>query len=249
MKKIIFILSLLCNTLVYAQAVPTLKLTFKYTADDNTTFQRDLRTEFRGLSNDFDDGFDEFMTDQQPSDLGLKTYQYPNQPLVVSAIEDFNNTLEIPLLLYLDKDRTVNFKATPENMPSTNIYIKDVVDKQYYNITGSNISVGLNLPTGTYTDRFFITFKIESLSLLDGYTVNELTTFIDTTNKELVIKQLGKKVEDIKVYSLLGKEVLAYKNNKASKELRYSTTSLKKGIYIVKLKTTNGLIVTKKINV
>ena len=58
---------------------------------------------FRGLTNGYENGYDAFMFDRQPSDAGLKS-SFPSSPYVISSIDYFNEEMRIPLEVFLDEN-------------------------------------------------------------------------------------------------------------------------------------------------
>jgi hypothetical protein len=224
---------------------PVLRVGFEFEINESNKYHRQLAIGFRGLTNNYEPAFDAEMFDRQPTDFGLKLND-KSTPFVISGVEDFNENLIIPLLVYLDKDRNVTFKLDGLENLNTDVYLKDEVTKNYYNLTENDIS--LDLKSGSYLDRFFITFKNTTLGVEEEFLSESLKIYVDEVTRELVIKNEKNQVtiDNVEIYSIQGQKVLDFNFVKIyNKENRLSISKLATAIYLVKLKTNKGLFSSK----
>ena len=98
---------------------------------------------FRGLTNNFEKGFDAEMFDRQPSDLDLKI-EGRTEPIVIKGIDYLDETMRLPLELYLDVNREVTFSLEGiENMSAT-VYLEDALDGRHYNLSEGSVNLTLD---------------------------------------------------------------------------------------------------------
>nr|WP_284041512.1 T9SS type A sorting domain-containing protein [Polaribacter sp. Z014] len=186
------------------------------------------------------------MFDQKPSDLGL-IVKDRELPFVISTVEEFNNEIEIPLILVLDKNRKVTFNIDAlENFDEASIFLNDRLENKFYNL--SEEKVVLDLIQGTYSNRFFITFKKETLSLNDDVFNENFNVYQNDISKELVINNLGEQtINRITLYSLTGKKILKLeKDVLLNNEIRIKTNKISTSLYVIKIKTEQG-VTSKKV--
>lgn len=230
--------------------IPILRLIMEFLIDGNKNYKRTLSVGFReGKTQNFENGYDAYRLDTQPTDFGLKCDDCNGSLLTISTIEAFNNDIEIPLEVKLDKSRTVTFSIEKlENFPETNIYLKDKTTNQYYNISSPNVNVSIDLPQGNYTDRFSVVFKNQSALSVEDNVQEDISAYINNDTKELVVNQHKDKISSIKLHSLLGQEVFSKtKIEDNNNELRYNISKLPTGVYLLKLITKTGKEATKKV--
>ncbi len=220
---------------------PKLRLGFEFDLNGDI-YHRQVSVGFRGLTNNHESGYDAEMWDYKSSDLALKIDDR-TAPYAIAGIEDFDNTLEIPLMLQLDQERAVSFMVDETEQLTTQIYIKDAVTNFYYNITNS--SQEITMPAGTYNDRFYITFDNGTLSTEDPVLESQLLLF--TKDKELIVKSNALNIVSITTYSILGQQIDSYKNdNTIPSQVSLPIEKYASGVYIVKVVTNKG-IVSKKV--
>lgn len=220
---------------------PKLRLGFEFDLDGDV-YHRQVSIGFRGLTNNHESGYDAEMWDYKSSDLALKVDDR-STPYAIVGIEDFSNTLEVPLKLQLDQERAVTFVVDETEQLSTDIYIKDAVTNFYYNITSS--SQQITMPAGTYDDRFFITFDNGTLSTDDLDLASQLVLF--TKDKNLIVKTDALQIKSITTYSILGQEIDHQQISlQIGEEAMLPIEKYAAGVYIVKIATNKGSI-SKKI--
>ncbi|WP_068448552.1 YncE family protein [Polaribacter atrinae] len=142
-------------------AFPILRIGYEFLLTDQT-YHRQVSVGFRGLTNEYEDGYEAEMWDYKSTDLSLKIEE-KDFPYAITGIEDFNKSLVIPLKVQTDLNRDVTFKIDDMTDIDSEVYLYDSVTENYVDITVTNATV--NLDSGVYDDRFFITFNQTVLGL------------------------------------------------------------------------------------
>lgn len=226
-------------------SLPIFRLGFEFDVNSKQKYHRQLAVAFRGVTANYEEGMDAEMFDRKPTDIALKVNDRTS-PFVITGVENFDKKLEIPLLLYLDRNRKVTFLIDGLENLDTNVYLKDLVNNQYYDLSNA---VSINLLKGSYSDRFLIVFQNRTLAEEELQLLSLVEFFLEKHTQELVIKNRNSslEIEEVKIFSMLGEELLRLKKNNFDKILnRISLAFLIDGIYIIKLKTNRGSI-SKKI--
>ncbi|KGL64033.1 WD40/YVTN repeat protein-like-containing domain protein [Polaribacter sp. Hel1_85] len=218
--------------------IPILRIGFEFLYNEEI-YHRPVSVAFRGLTNNFDKGFEAEMWDYKSTDMALAIKE-SDLPFSITGIEDFNDSIMIPLKVQTDATREVTFKIDEILNLSTNVFLYDTLTQVYYNITTEKVVVNLDL--GVYNNRFFITFKETVLNTEDNK-LNEVS--IVNKNKQLLIFS-NDLLDEVLIYNILGQKVTDVKNPKSLSEIKINTASFQKGIYIVKVKNLIGSF-TKKI--
>ena len=219
-----------------------IRIGFEFDLPENDEYKRQLAIAFRGLTNNFEKGFDAEMFDRQPSDLALKI-EGRTEPFVITGIDYLDETMRLPLELYLDVNREVTFSLEGiENMSAT-VYLEDALDGRHYNL--SEGSVNLTLDAGDYSDRFFIAFidqEAVALSTEDSTFLSGYQVFYAPDLEEITIQKQNEGIlKKVKVYNLLGQEVLEYEaENPSDIQFTIPTDTLKSALYIVRVQTEEG---------
>lgn len=219
-------------------AFPILRVGFEFLYNGEM-YHRPVSVAFRGLTNALEKGFEAEMWDYKSTDMALKI-DGTNSPFAISGTEDFNSSLVIPLKVQSDSNREVTFKVDEMiGIDNSIVYLYDNITQKHHNITTENAII--NLDSGIYDDRFFITFK-ETILGLNNNDVNKLT--IINTNKKLIISS-DNLLDEIMIYNLLGQNIIALNNSSKLAEVKVNITNFKKGIYIVKAKNSKGIFTQK----
>ena len=220
--------------------IPVLRIGLDFSINETETFHRQLAVTFiNGTTNGYEPAYDAIMYDMQPSDFALKVDNQTND-FVITGIEDYNDTIEIPLHVKLDQQRNMAFSIDAiEGLTPDNIYLKDTYNNQYYNL---NDTVNIYLEEGNFTDRFFIVFRNQVANINDVINNNNVT-IIDRTNSiklksNLIIKQ-------IQIFNTIGQVIFNKKLNNNQTEI---FPSIYKGQFvIIKTKLENGQEITTKL--
>ena len=226
--------------------IPNFKLGFDYTNENNAKVHRQLGINFK-VENTFnyESGFDSSTFDLQATDI------YWNFPeieanLVIAGVGSLSSQLQIPLGIVIDSDEPVKLIIDDkENMEGYNIYLVDLLTGQIFNL---DTPKELNLPKGTYSDRFALIFGGTALGIDDEEILNKIFVYADNANNDIVIKNNNNEtIKKVEIYNLLGKKIKEWKNLDQKFETRLSTNELSSAVYLIKLSTDKGAISKKVI--
>ena len=224
-----------------ASDFPFLRLGFEFDITPTNKYHRQVAVGFRGLTTNYDNGYDAEMFDQKPSDLALKTDDWTS-PMVITGIENFDKDIEIPLTIFLDANRDVTFSLDESRKITTPVFVKDSISKVYYKISDANATI--NLDAGTYSDRFFITFKDDTVVEEE---IDYLKVFFKNHSRKIIIKKnQAIKIRKVVLFKLNGRKIQQWKIKKQRKVTRLKVKrKVRDGLYIVKIKTNKGVIIKK----
>ncbi|MGE5943304.1 MAG: T9SS type A sorting domain-containing protein, partial [Flavobacteriales bacterium] len=200
-------------------------------------------------SNKFDLGYDAFMIDVNQEDL---YWIIDEGKFIIQGVESFDDSQELPLGLIVKKAGLARIKVdTLENTdPKLNLYIKDEVTKEVFEINDKPFEIYLE--PGTYNDRFKLVFRSSESSPTSEVASeveinNTISVFYNTELSELkIINKHSVNISEVRLYNMLGQIKKTIKLN-SSKDISIPIDP-DSGIHIVKLNTNNGVI-NKKINV
>jgi len=129
--------------------------------------------------------------------------------------------------------------------PDQMIYIFDAADGSYHDIKNSSYQV--NLPTGIYNDRFFVTFVNSVLGVGEvaksnfGITQNNTAQTFTLQNPNLT------DVRSVTLFDITGKSIFKKDNLGVHDNYSFSTGGLSKGVYVVDLITSDNQKFSQKI--
>ncbi|MFD2568421.1 T9SS type A sorting domain-containing protein, partial [Pseudotenacibaculum haliotis] len=224
--------------------LPNFKLGMDYVSDTNAEIHRQLGINFK-QGNDFayQSGFDSRIFDLQPTDM-FWDFDELEENLIIAGVGALSAELQIPLGLNVDTDNPVHIMIDEvENMEGYTIYLGDLVTGRLFNLEDP---VQLDLPKGTYTDRFVLLFGGTALSNDDNPLLQGFQVFMNNATDQIIIRNNNNTViKKVELFNILGQPVNVWKNLDPSNEHRLDVNA-PTAIYIVKVTTEKGEI-TKKI--
>jgi len=225
---------------------PVLKIGFEYTDDDNLELHRQIAISFKsGHSYKKDNGYDSTIIDINTTDIFFK-FPEGRDSFVIAGIQEITDDLEFPLAVNIGNTNTVKFMIDTKENINQYVILTDKITGQQYDITTQ--AAELTLTTGTYLDRFYISFSQTALNTLDNELNKSLYVFFNNTSQEINIKKLHSiDIKNIELYTLLGRKIEQWDIvNNSLQNLKLKTSLTSTGVYIIKLKTNKGII-SKKI--
>ncbi len=221
---------------------PILRIGFDFNIDSNNSFHRQLAVGFRGLTPNYEAGYDAIMYDMRATDISLKVINNDNE-FVITGIEDYIDTITIPMHVVLDQQRDITFSIDAfENFTPNEIYLKDTNTNMYYNLINN---VTLNLPAGDYTNRFEITFRQQNTAAINDYVKESALVIIDNLDSMTINSKGNTIITNVKIFNLIGQKLtdVNVKNTQVTIPLK-----LTKGeIFITKITLMNGQTIVKKL--
>lgn len=197
----------------------------------------------------FDKGYDAEAFDLGATDI---YWDFPGDdtPYFIAGVGSVHDSLQVPLTIIMDYDGDIKLTIDEMSNIHRDIYLYDSVDDITYTL-GDDPQT-LNLTLGIYEDRFFIVFGGSELSNTnDEEIAGNLNCYVDQGTKHLVVKSTRQEIipSQVFLYDILGNQLQKWENLEAWNEpqnIRLKLRDHLKGVYLLKLKTNNG-IVNKKI--
>lgn len=170
-----------------------------------------------------------------------------NVPYLIQAF-NYDMELRIPLVVEAKNNQPIRFRIFDvqnfdENQP---IFIHDIHNDIYVDLRENNYEI--NLPQGTYTDRFEITFTSEALNIDQVITVEDLSIYQNNQLAQLTISNPKLlEVKQVNLYDVTGKQIFNEKNLNTEAHYSFSTKNLSQGVYIAHVSFADNQVVSKKI--
>ncbi|MCX7547668.1 T9SS type A sorting domain-containing protein [Xanthomarina sp. F1114] len=211
----------------------------------NESYSRQLLMNFHHTATDgFDYGLEAKISEQVASDAN---WVLEGVPYVIQAF-NYNMELRIPLVVKIGSQQAVMFRILDVQNFDTDqpIFIHDIENGVYVNLRENNYEI--NLPQGTYTDRFEITFTSESLNIDQVVTADDLNIYQNNQLAQLNIanpKLLD--VKQVRLYEVSGKQIFNQRNLNTEVSYSFSTKNLSQGVYIASITLADNQVVSKKI--
>lgn len=219
---------------------------FRFTSPEG--LQRQLLLGIKeGLTELVDYGYDaELLDPYHPSEC---TWKIDDVQFVILGIGMIYDGLELPLEIRVGQAGVSLFEVQSLAEIASNIKI-NLLDKETGEISTLEEynPIELDLPEGTYIDRFYVSFELTSLGIEEiEMTNNNLSIYYDLSNKTIVIQNTKSfTISSIYIYNLLGERI--YDDMKVHKEEKINITNIfNPGVYIIRFVYNNDKQLSKRI--
>ena len=243
---IILMFVLTCASTSYAQEIQRVRIDF----ETSNGFIRHLLLGFTpdNAANDgYNYGYDATAMVEYPDDLN---WMIDDKRCVIQGVGEFNINKSYPFGMFIDNSGEVNISLVElENFDQPiNVYIYDSVTNIFSHINDTELN--LDIISGEYLNRFFITFQNTTypqssannvLSLKDNNLDDIILKSISTTNEIIVDTRNQLKIDKIEILDILGKKVADIRNINDSK-LRIPVKNFNSRIVIISVFTNQGIV-------
>jgi hypothetical protein len=217
--------------------------------NSNNNYHRQILLGFMNekATSAIDYGYDAINIDDFPNDM---YFLNGAKQLLIQGEGFFDPTASYPIGVKTDVEGKVSFivDAAENFNPEQPIYIYDNLTDTFNDIRNGLFEV--NLPLGENKTRFSVRFtdktlKVEQNLISDAIQINH----IQNENSLLINnKTLDTNVEHVTLYNILGQVVSSWNiENQEQKNIKIPIKTVSSGIYIVKMKTSEGEISKKVI--
>jgi hypothetical protein len=195
-----------------------------------------------------DYGYDAINIDDFPSDMYFLVGE--NQ-LVIQGVGFFDANTSLPIGVKTAVEGKVSFivDALENFSPEQPIFIYDSLTDTYNDIRSGLFEV--NMPVGINNTRFSLRFTNKTLGVVKNNNDNNDIQIQHIQNGnflEIKNKSLGSTVEKVTLYNILGQSISTWKiENQGQKDIKIPIKTVSSGVYIAKLKTSDGEISKKVI--
>lgn len=234
------------NNDVPIDSLPNFKLGMDYANVYGSDLHRQLGVNFKkGHTYAYENGYDSRIFDLQATDAYWNIPEAESN-LVIAGVDEISSDLEIPLGLKIDTDEPVYIMIDDTNkLDGYTIYLGDLVTGRLYNL--SEGSVELDLPRGTYSDRFIIMFGGEALSTSDNPLFQDFNLYMNNSADQIMIRNNNNSViKKVELFNILGQTIQTWNQIDATKTQHALDVFVPSALYVVKVTTERGEI-TKKI--
>ena len=232
----------LTNSIIDASEASQLRLSILL----NNQYNRQI---VLGFQDNATDGVDRGMDAKSPdgNDLPNDSYFFlDNNQYVIQGIQ-FDVNKRVPLGVKMSDAGSITFKMPftvnfDENQP---VFIYDSLDDTYHNLRESDYEI--TMPAGVFNNRFEITFV--NLALATSSSNIESVAIVQNNYSQMlsISNPNNLHIQEVALYDILGKIVDNHENLDYKMLYKYSTSSMSDGIYIVKIKTFDGVSRSQKI--
>lgn len=196
---------------------------------------------------ELDYGYDAINFDDIPNDV---YFLIGENQLVIQGDGTFDPTESYPIGVKTDVEGKVSFMIDDlENFEENQeVYIYDKEKNSYHDIR--NVKFEINMPKGINHTRFSLRFKNNNASLaVEENIINEeiVIKYVQSGNLlQINNNKFDTTVEKVTVYNLLGQSMATMRvENQDQKNIQISFKNSSSGVYIAKIKTSNGNISKK----
>lgn len=214
-------------------SVSTYKRQLLVTVDSNATSQVDF-------------GYDAEVNETHKDDM---YWMIDNRKFNIQGIDYIDSTTSLPLGIHTDIDGINTFKIDELiNVPSDlEIYIYDALTDTYNDIK-NNPEFSIDIPAGTYTDRFELRFyNGNSLSTEDFLAEDTGIQFYFTNNNESIVINNPElqEIYSVSLINVLGQEIVSFDSIETKDYTTLKTSNISTGNYILNINTNIGKISKK----
>jgi hypothetical protein len=202
-----------------------------------------------GLSLGLDPGYDAGNFNQGASLMSRLVEEDEGVGLVINAM-GLENVNDVVVPLEINRESGNSFRISIDTFDiyaGTNVYLEDnaqgtmtLLNEQDFELTPENNLSGVG--------RFFIHLTETTFSIDNEVDTNLLNAYKLDRNNFIIVEGLTVQsgITNVKLYSLLGREILSTELNNSINTQTISTERIATGVYVIKLQSANNLI-TKKL--
>ena len=202
-----------------------------------------------GLSLGLDPGYDAGNFNQGASLMSRLVEEDEGVGLAINAM-GLENVNDVVVPLEINRESGNSFRISIDTFDiyaGTNVYLEDnqqgtmtLLNEQDFELTPENNLSGVG--------RFFIHLTETTFSIDNEVDTNLLNAYKLDRNNFIIVEGLTVQsgITNVKLYSLLGREILSTELNNSINTQTISTERIATGVYVIKLQSSNNLI-TKKL--
>lgn len=224
---------------------PVLKLGFEAKSEEGNYIHSQVGISFsEGKTFDFEVGFDSKKAIIKDSDIYFQLHDNADK-LVIAGVQEISEDLKIPVTLKIATTEAVFIMLDEKRNIREAIFLYDSIEDVYHDMSEP---VTLHLPENTYSDRFYLAFKKGTLSNADHFLETSFIFYSKYSKNEFVLENINNKLlTNVSLYTLLGHKILSVtdKNQLKEKGIFLKCNTISKGMYLLKITTTEGTISKK----
>ncbi|QNM84559.1 right-handed parallel beta-helix repeat-containing protein [Polaribacter pectinis] len=222
-------------------SIPILKLGMDF-KNSSIDYHRQIGISFKqGNTFGYENGYDSKMYDLGTTDMYWEFDEITDTKLIIAGIESISDDLEIPITIVLDNNQNIELNIDEIKNIDKDLFIRDNITGNFYNLSNT---IQLDLEKGTYSNRFYLTFKNTTLNIKESILKNSsINLFFDSKTKEIVILNKGNlEISKIELYTILGQKISEWNDLKIRPEIKLKVKNPSSAFYILNIKTEKGFI-------
>lgn len=225
------------NDAIVADTFMKIRLGF----NSNNNYHRQILLGFmdENATSGMDYGYDAFNMDDFPNDM---CFLVDENELVIQGVGFFDANASFPIGVKTNMEGNVSFVLDGlENFaPEQAVYIYDKLTDTYHNIRIEKFEV--NMPVGVNNDRFSLRFTDKTLKVEQNSVRDIDVAYIQNKNMLTIHNsKLDITVEKVTLFNILGQDIASWKiENQDQQNIQIPIKSISAGVYIAKLKTSEG---------
>jgi hypothetical protein len=227
--------------------LPIIKLGLDYKNEDET-IHRQIGISFnKNNSFDIEKGYDSELFDENETDFYWK-FKNDENKYSIAGVQEISQDLEVPLEIIMNYSGEIFINVDEIRSIENKIFLKDKVANTSYDLSER---VDLQLESGTYSDRFYLTFTSSNGSAKSEEIIEEEkpkfeVSFRNATKELIITKNKEVKIRRVSLFSIYGKRLQSWKIRNQQEQLNLSTRrKVRDEIYIVRIRTNEGVVNTK----
>jgi len=226
--------------------LPIIKLGFEYTNTEGQTLHRQIGISFKeGNTDAYESGYDSEIYDLNTAENDMYWNFGTDKNYVIAGVEAFNIGLEIPLTLQIILETPVTIKLDAFEHIEEAICLYDALTNTTTDLKKES-EIRLLLAKGTYTNRFYLSFKKATLGIEEQTLTDEIQLYYSKNNSALHLKSKKGEIQKVTLYNLIGQKLQQWHiKNSLQTNLKLKVNTLPMGLYIVKIKTKAAVLVKK----
>ena len=183
------------------------------------------------------------VADDLPNDV---YFFLDNNKYIIQGVNfDINKRIPVGIKSTDNSSFEFNVSTIVNFDPSQDIFIYDSQEGTYHDIKNDTYIV--ILPTGTYNNRFEITFKNDALSASNPIKEN-VVVFQNNTNQLLTVSNPNLlELKSVTLFDLSGKKIFSHLNLGTNSSYAFTTAALSDGVYLAKIQCSGGKNKVQKI--
>lgn len=214
------------NTLLNNEAIKQVVLAFDNEATDGVDHAKDAKN-----------------SNNAPLDMN---FLLNDNDYVISVIQ-FDENKRLPVSFKSASDSTFKIKVSDiiNFNQVNNVYLYDNVTGLYHDIKNSEYE--FSLPTGTYKNRFEITFRNDALSVSNPIKESVIALQNNVRQVVTILNPNLLNIKSVTLFDISGKLLFNYVNLGLGSSYEFSTASFSDGVYLVKIQSGGGQSIGQKI--
>ncbi|WP_240665771.1 T9SS type A sorting domain-containing protein [Lutibacter sp. HS1-25] len=197
----------------------------------------------------YNPGYDALMVDPRADELFFVIENDLSKKYVIQGVSDYESSARLPLGLVMSETGTHTIMLDGvENFTET-VYVFDKVLNTTHNISEANLTI--NLPTGTYLDRFELVFEPVNSEValgIEEMDKSKFNVFYNGSESIVINNKNSVEIIEVQIYNAVGQQMLKLKGNTLLQPSNVIPFNYPKGMYVVVVESNQGNATYKIVN-